>query len=323
MTGAVAARPAGLRNPFVAFTPRRQNIVLALLTCALLPPILTRLMPHWFNGSLVLVLAVGASTVTAAIALNVLMGYTGQISLGHAALLGTGAFTSGLLTSKVGFPVPLGTIPGGQSMLIGIPAAALVGALVALLIGFPALRLRGLYLAIATIGFGYAMEQSIFRLQVFSRGSAGIELPRRVLGDRLLPLADFLGLALVVVAVLWLLDENLVRSKLGRAFNAIRENEAVAQSFAVDVTRYKLLAFVISGAIGGVSGALYGHALSFTNNEAFTFDQSLTLVIIVVVGGLGSRLAVVLAAIAFTFMPHLLNDFLGVQAAWSIVVGAL
>src|SRR5438093_1064138 len=103
-------------------------------------------MPGMVNGTVALILATAASTMAAAIALNVLMGYAGQISLGHAALLGVGAFSSGLLTSTAGFPLLFATIPGGQSMLIGVLAAALMGGLVALLIGFPALRLRGLYL---------------------------------------------------------------------------------------------------------------------------------------------------------------------------------
>ena len=286
----IAVREGGWGGALL--TPRRSNILLALLLCGILPTVTARAMPDLFNGSQALLLTTATATVAAAIALNILMGYAGQISLGHAALLGVGAFTSGLLTSNAGIPLGFTTIPGGQSMLIGIPAAAITGALVALVIGFPALRLRGLYLAIVTIGFGYAVEQSIFRMPALTRGSAGIELPRRMFArpvasgltgffhDRLhlgfsIPAsldlnADFLAFALLVVVIIWVVDENILRSRLGRAFHGIREDEAVAQSFAIDVSRYKLLAFVISGAVAGVAGALYGHAVLFTNNEQWT-----------------------------------------------------
>ncbi len=278
-------------------TPRRANIALAALLFTVLPPVTARAMPEWFRGSTGLVLGEGVAIAIAAVSLNLLLGYTGQISLGHAALLGTGAFTSGVVTTKFGWP-----------MWIGIPAGTLTAAGVAFIVGLPALRLRGLYLAMVTIGFGYAMQESVFRTNYLSGGSAGIAMPRRIMGDRLMiDNWDFLAVGLVLLLLVWIVDANVVRTKLGRAFRSISEDEAVAQSFGVDVTRYKLTAFTLSGAFAGVAGAAYGHTIGFVNNESFGLQLSLLLVIVVVIGGLGSRAHVVAAALVFSVFPELIH----------------
>ncbi len=278
-------------------TPRRANIALAFALFTVLPPVTARAMPEWFTGSTGLIVGQGVAIAIAAVSLNLLLGYTGQISLGHAALLGTGAFTSGVVTTKLGWP-----------MWVGIPAGSVTAAAVAFLVGLPALRLRGLYLAIVTIGFGYAMQESVFRTNYLSGGSAGIALPRRVAGERLLINNwDFLAVGLVLLLLVWIVDANVVRTKLGRAFRSISEDEAVAQSFGIDVTRYKLTAFTLSGAFAGVAGAVYGHTIGFVNNEVFSLQLSLLLVIVVVIGGLGSRRHVVVAALLFAVFPELIH----------------
>jgi branched-chain amino acid transport system permease protein len=308
---ASAATPAAPREARPLLTPRRSNILLLLVAAILLPVLTARAMPLFFTSTDSLVLAEAASLAIAAIALNLLTGYAGQISLGHAALLGTGAFASGLLTSKAGLP-----------MWVGVPGAAVVSGLVALVIGFPALRLRGLYLAMVTIAFGFAMYNSFLRLDLFTGGSAGVELPRRVLGKQVVnEQSVMLAVALVVLLGVWLLDANITRTRLGRALRAIRENEAVAQAFGIDVARYKLLAFVLSGALAGLAGALWGHAVGFVNSESFPFDLSLALIIMVVVGGLGSRAGAVIAAFAFSLFPTLLHG-LPWLAGTDVMVGA-
>jgi ABC-type branched-subunit amino acid transport system ATPase component/ABC-type branched-subunit amino acid transport system permease subunit len=279
-------------------TPRRSNIILVLAAAILLPVLTAHAMPLVFTPTDSLVLAEAASLAIAAIALNLLTGYAGQISLGHAALLGVGAFASGLVTSKLGLP-----------MWIGLPAAAVVAGLVALLIGFPALRLRGLYLAMVTIAFGFAMYDSILRQDLLTGGSAGVELPRRIWrSTQFSDQSVMLAVALTVLVVVWLLDANVTRSRFGRALRVIRENEAVAQAFGVNVARHKLLAFVISGALAGVGGALWGHSVGFVNSESFPFDLSLALIIMIVVGGLGSRAGAVISAFAFSLFPTLLHN---------------
>jgi branched-chain amino acid transport system permease protein len=274
----------------------------------ILPPLTARAMPRWFTGTAALALGEAVAIAVAAISLNMLLGYAGQISLGHAALLGVGAFTSGIVTTK-----------WGLSMFVGLPIAALTSAAIAFVVGLPALRLRGLYLALITIAFGYVMEESIFKTSYLSGGSAGMALPRRIAGERFMTNnADFLVIGLLLLVVVWVVDANVVRTKLGRAFRSIAEDEAVAQSFGINVTRYKLTAFVLSGALAGIAGSLYGHNVGFVNNEKFGLTLSLLLVIIVVVGGLGSRGAVVAAGLLFTIFPNLIQSLDG----WQHVVGA-
>ena len=293
-------------------TPRRTNVLLVAALVVVLPPLTYRLMPAWFNSSFWLLLASAVVFAAGALSLNLLMGYAGQISLGHAALLGIGAFTSGLITSKL-----------GQSMAVGMPAAALAGGLVALMVGLPALRLKGLYLAIVTLSLGYMMVNSVFRISIFSGGSAGVEMPRRISGDLLLSNhSDYLALMMLLLLGIWLLDSNVTRSKLGRAFAAIREDEAVAQAFGINVSQYKLMAFVLSGAIAGLAGAMFGHLAFSVSADTFSFDKiSLPLVIMVVVGGLGSRVGVLVAALFFVLFPQLplLNSLHG----YDLVIGAL
>jgi branched-chain amino acid transport system permease protein len=304
------ATPTSRRGPLL--TPRRSNILLLLAAAILLPVVTAQAMPLAFTPTDSLILAEAAALAIAALALNMLTGYAGQISLGHAALLGAGAFASGLVTSKAGLP-----------MWLGLPAAAVASGLIALVIGFPALRLRGLYLAMVTIAFGFAMYDSILRLDIFTGGSAGVELPRRIWRDtQFSDQSVMLSVALVALLGVWLLDANVTRTRLGRAFRAIRENEAVAQAFGIDVARYKLVAFVLSGALAGLAGGLWGHAVGFVNSESFPFDLSLALIIMVVVGGLGSRAGAVIAAFAFGLFPTLLHNIPWL-AGTDVMIGAL
>ena len=274
------------------------------------PPILTRAVPGLFTDSRALTLGIGVCYAAGAIALNLLMGYAGQISLGHAALLGVGAFTSGVLTDRF-FEGP---------MLLGVVAAALTGALVAFVLGLPALRLRGMYLAAATIAFGLMMQESVFRITPLTGASAGLRIPRPWIGSYYFAEnGDYLAILLPLFLAVWLLDANVVRTKFGRAFRAIRENEEVAQSFGINVARYKLTAFVLSGALAGVAGAMFGHLIGFVSAGSFTYVLSLQLVVMVVVGGLGSRVGVVVAAITFTIMPRVF----GFLDGWDRLIGAL
>ncbi|HEX6488104.1 MAG TPA: branched-chain amino acid ABC transporter ATP-binding protein/permease [Candidatus Dormibacteraeota bacterium] len=294
---------AAARSPLL--TPRRSNVLLVLAFCLIAPTVIggsvgseTGLgLSKLFTGTHALILSEAAAVAIAALSLNLLIGYAGQMSLGQAGLLGAGAFACGVVTQKLGLP-----------FWIGIPAGALTSAILALVIGFPALRVRGLYLAMVTIAFGYAMYSSVLRLDLFTGGSAGLELQRRLWGDRsLTEYADWLAVPLVCLVIAWLVDQNVTRSRLGRAFRAIRENEAVAQAFGIDVARYKLYAFVLSGALAGAAGALYGSAIGFVNSETFPFLLSLGIVIMVVVGGLGSRLWTAVAAFAFFLFPSWLD----------------
>lgn len=289
---------------------RLQNAATAAALFIVLPLLTAHAMPRLIQQHGYLDLDVGIALAVAALSLNLLLGYAGQISLGHAGLLASGAFASGIVTSR-----------WHGSIVLGMVLAVVVSGVLAFVVGLPALRLRGLYLAIVTVVFGLVMQYSVLRSTVFSGGSAGVALPRRLWGTRVFnDNAIYLVVSLLLLLAVWFVDDNVVRTRVGRAFRVIRENEAVAQSFGIDVTRYKLLAFVVSGAMAGLAGAMYGHAIGFVNNESpFNFNLSLQLVIIVIIGGLGRRAAVVIAALVFWVLPSFITGL----HAWAYILGAV
>ena len=292
----------------------RLRFPLLLLAAVVLPPLLTRggIIPQ-HTAYLV---TVACCWAVAALSLNVLMGYAGQISLGQFALVGVGAFAGGVL---------LGAERMGLPFVVALPIGAAIGGAVAFVVGLPALRLRGLYLAVATIGFAYAMQQSIFRAPAISKGSAGVEVPRPLINTfEFVKDGDYLAIVLVVLVIIWQIDRNLTGTKLGRAFHAIRTDESVAASFGVDVARYKLLAFVIAGAMAGAAGVMWGALFQFVNSDSFPFERSIALVVIVVIGGLGSRAGVIVAAMFYVLFPELLIALFGSSFhSTDLVVGSL
>ncbi|MBV9934480.1 MAG: ATP-binding cassette domain-containing protein, partial [Actinobacteria bacterium] len=276
-------------------TDHRKNVALVLVALAVLPWATGRAMPRLLPGSTALTLCLGVGLAMAGLSLNLLLGYAGQLSLGHAALLGAGAFGASIVTDRWGAP-----------MFVGWVCAAIVGGVIALGIGLPALRLRGLYLALVTIVFGITLASSVLRWEVFTHGSAGAALPLRLWGHSMLrsPPA-YLSVILVVLLGVWLVDRNVMRTRLGRAFRMIREDEVAAQSFGIDVTRYKLLAFVLSGAIAGLAGALYGGAVGLVNSDVFDLQLSLKIVLIVMIGGIGRRWGVAVVGVLLALTPKL------------------
>ena len=245
-----------------------------------------------------LLLSAACAFSIAGLSLNVLTGYAGQISLGQFAFVGVGAFTTGLVTGVEDLRLP---------WVVGLVAAASAGGVIAFLVGLPALRLRGLYLAVVTVGVAYAASQSLFRVESIGGGSAGKVIPRPYVGDTAIGSdAGFLVLAGVLLVLVWQLDVNLSRSRLGRAFQAVKADEQVAASFGVDVAKYKLLAFTISGSMAGVAGAVFGTAYGTVTGNDFSYAKSLLLIVIVVIGGLGSRAGVVFAAFFALLLPELL-----------------
>ena len=302
-----ARAAAGTPNPLAAYRSVLA-VVLVAVAFTVVPPLLGN--AGLLSQTHSLTLTYGVAFAAAALALNVVMGYAGQVSLGHFALVGVGAFATGVAASPTRWGLPF---------LLAVLIAAAAGGLVAFLIGLPALRVRGLYLAIVTIGFTYAMSESVFRIRALTGGSSGAAVPRPWFGDvELQDNWDFLSVALLLLLLaLWLVDRNVTRTRLGRAFQAIRADESVAQAYGIDVARYKLLAFVVSGAFAGVAGAIFGSAFLLVNAEQFELRWSLLLVIIVVVGGLGSRGGVVTSALMFAVLPRALKSLEG----WDLILG--
>ncbi|GAC1610954.1 MAG: hypothetical protein NVS3B26_20720 [Mycobacteriales bacterium] len=286
----------------VLLARRPPSLLIALALAVAGPPLLGRTPvlsdPH------ALLLTGACAFAIAGLSLNILLGYAGQISLGQFAFVGVGAFTTGIATGVTEWRMP---------WLVGLALAAVVGAVVALLVGLPALRLRGLYLAVVTISVAYVGWQSLFRVDAIGGGSAGKVIPRPYVGTHTFARnCDFLAVAVVVLVVVWQLDVNLTRSRFGRAFQAVKADETVAASFGVDVARYKLLAFTLSGAVAGLAGAVYGTAYGTVSANSFIYSQSLVLIVIVVIGGLGSRAGVVVAAFFSSLLPSVVDSLNGV-----------
>jgi ABC-type branched-subunit amino acid transport system ATPase component/ABC-type branched-subunit amino acid transport system permease subunit len=277
------------------------GVLIAVVLAAALPPLIGR--TSLLSDPNALLLCRGAGFAIAAISLNMLMGYAGQISLGQFAFVGVGAFTTGIVTGVNDLRLP---------WIVGVLAAAAAGGAIAFLVGLPALRLRGLYLAVVTIGVAYVGWQSLFRVGWIGGGSAGKTIPRPYVGTHVFAQnADYLALAFLALVVVWQLDVNLVRSRFGRAFQAVKADEKVAASFGVDVARYKLLAFTLSGAVAGIGGAVFGSAFGTVTGDDFNYATSLLLVVVVVIGGLGSRVGVVAAAFFAVLLPDLLIHLFG------------
>ena len=276
-------------------------VLVVLVLAAVLPPLLGR--TALLSDVNALRLCEAASFAIAGLSLNVLTGYAGQISLGQYAFVGVGAFTTGIVTGVNDLRLP---------WVAALVLSAVTGALLAFVVGLPALRLRGLYLAVVTIGVAYAAYQSLFRIDAIGGGSAGKTAPRPYIGTHAIAdNADFLAIALVVLVVVWQVDVNLTRSWVGRAFQAVKADERVAASFGVDVGRTKLLAFTISGAMAGVGGAVLATAFGTVSSDGFRYERSLLLVVVVVLGGLGSRAGVVAASFFAILLPEILITLFG------------
>ena len=231
-----------------------------------------------------------------ALGLNLLTGYAGQISIGHGGFLGVGAFTSALLTTRAGVP-----------FWLSVPAAGIVTALVGLVFGLPSARIKGLYLAISTLAAQVIIEWALSRPAIAGTGSVPAPRPPLLQDDRAY---YFVLLGVVVVAVV--LAENLLRTRIGRALVAVRDQDIAASVIGVNVSRYKLLAFGVSSFYAGVAGALLGHLGKAVNFEQFQVDLSIQYLAMIVIGGLASIPGSIFGAVFITLLPIVLRNLVNV-----------
>ncbi|MEW6264519.1 MAG: branched-chain amino acid ABC transporter permease [Thermodesulfobacteriota bacterium] len=222
------------------------------------------------------------------IGLNVIFGHTGQISLGHAAFYAIGAYTSALLTTRLGFP-----------FVLAFFCAGIVSLIIGLGIGAATLKLEGAYLAMATIGFGEIVRMVLIHWEKVSGGPAGIsKIPDpSILGWQLHSPQSKYYLVLFVTIVAFIAYRNLMASNYGKKFNAVKENVLAAQAMGVDTTRTKVIAFGISTLYAGLGGSLYAHLNCYIAPDAFPISESITLLLIVVLGGMGNILGPILGSI--------------------------
>lgn len=246
---------------------------------------------HYFITNLILI------NLISAIGLQLLIGFTGLLSLGHAAFMGVGAYTSALLATKWGCP-----------FLLSILSAGLVAALLGIIVGIPSLRIKGFYLMVATIAFQFVIDYVIIHWEGVTRGIRGIELPTPyVLGISLEKNRSYFLLLFLLTAFLMWGAKNIVRSKIGRAFIAVRDNDVSAEIIGIPIFPYKLLSFSISAFYAGIAGALFAGLLRTAIPEDYTLLHSIIFLAMVLVGGLGRLVGTVFGVIFITLVPVLLD----------------
>jgi branched-chain amino acid transport system permease protein len=255
--------------------------------------------PYYFQ-----VLMLIGINIVLAVSLNLVNGFTGQFSIGHAGFMAVGAYTSAMFTLKLGaglaaswafLPPP---VAQGLVLLMALVAGGLMAAVAGWIVGLPSLRLRGDYLAIVTLGFGEIIRVVILNVDAIgaARGLPGIP-----------QYSNFFwvfGSAVLVIVV----ARRIATSTHGRALFAIRDDEVAAEALGVDTTAYKVLAFVLGAFFAGVAGGLFAHFLSYLNPSSFTFLKSIEVIAMVVLGGMGSISGSVLAAIVLTLLPEVLRS---------------
>lgn len=276
-------------SELVALTDSRLVWVWSAVLAALLV-----LAPHVLNSYALSFLTIILITAVGALGLNILTGYTGLISLGHVGFLVTGAYAYAVMVSKYGWPP-----------IVGFLAAGLVPALASLVVGAPSLRLKGLYLAITTLAFSFIINTIILEARSVTNGARGISVQRpAILGVNFDSDAAFTYLCLGFATATLIATLNIRRSRVGRAFVAIRDNDTAARVMGINLHAYKLFAFVTSAFITGIAGALYGIYLSFVSVEGFPFLLSIEALAILIVGGLGTALGAVLGTILIVLLPE-------------------
>ncbi len=262
------------------------------------------------------VIMLAGINVILAVSLNLITGFTGQFSIGHAGFMAVGAYSSAYLTVYFAgsWERSLGAIIGGGLahaliFLLAILVGAIVAALAGLLVGIPSLRLRGDYLAIVTLGFAEIIRIVILNIDKVG-GATGFTVPAYT---NFLWVGAFAVLTIVVVY-------NIVHSDIGRALVSIREDELAAEAMGINTTHYKVLAFVISSAMAGMAGVLFGHYTSFLSTNDFQFIRSFEIIIMIVLGGMGSLTGAVFGAIVITLMPEILRYMPGDLSRYRLVV---
>jgi branched-chain amino acid transport system permease protein len=250
------------------------------------------LLPEYLLVQLTFILIYGI----VGLGLMLLAGFTGLFSIGHAAFFGAGAYAQAVLTG-MGWPFPAALLAG-----------ALLWAAVGVVVGLPALRVKGIYLGIATLSFGFIVEEVFARWESVTGGNAGKTVGTvKMFGWSADTAASFYFVCLVLAVLATLACANLLRAPTGRAFVAIRDSEISAQSMGIHLARYKTLSFAISAALAGVGGALYAHQIRFLSPDQFNIVQSIDLLLMVVIGGLGSLHGAFLGALFLIGLPQAIS----------------
>ncbi len=245
------------------------------------------------SGYAITILITIAIYAVLAHSLNIITGHAGQISLGHAAFFGIGAYTSAILYTEAGFP-----------FWVSLPLAGLASGTIGALLGIPCLRVRDDFLAITTMGINFVVEAVFLYIPFFggAMGIGGVNLPGWFGREMTKP--EYFGLIVAVLALLILFDRWLGRSWIGLAWASIREDEEAARAMGVDIVRFKVIAFVLGSGMAGLAGGFYAHFLTFIMPQNFGFGQSIVILSMVVFGGIGTRWGPLVGAVILGVLPE-------------------
>ena len=291
---------------------RRSKVLLisTLIGCAIMSHVLSggaepqipALNPYYYD----ILIGIGINIILA-VGLNLVNGYTGQFSLGHAGFMAVGAYASSWLTLSWGYSLGTG-IGTTAAFVLALVGGGLGAALAGLVVGVPSLRLKGDYLAIVTLGFNEIIKGVIQNCEPLGaqRGLSGMVQHTNFFWT-------FAFAAITVFVVV-----NLVESTYGRGFLAVRDDEIAAEAMGINTTKYKVLAFVIGAFFAGIAGGLYAHFKQFIHPEGFNFLRSVDIVVMVILGGMGSTIGVCFAAVLLTILPELLRyvSHIGALPEW-------
>jgi branched-chain amino acid transport system permease protein len=252
----------------------------------------------FFSGRYIVFLAcLCGVSVIGALGLNILTGYTGLISLGHAAFMGIGAYTAAVLSTRAELP-----------FIVTIPLAGVMAAAIGLVVAVPTLRLRGLYLVVTTLAFQFIVEHVIYHWESLTMSDKGIKLPTpTLLGYDLGRYESFYYVILVLAMMAAVFTKNLAMSRTGRAFVAIRDRDIAAEIIGIHLAKYKIISFIIASFLAGIAGALYAYLLGLISPDYFVFSQSILYVAMIIVGGLGTVLGSILGAVFMVLLPEVIN----------------
>ena len=253
--------------------------------------------PLLFSDRMLTILTTMGISVISVHGLNILTGYCGQISIGHAGFMAVGGYTSAILCAKLGVP-----------FWVALPCAALAAGIAGLIFGLPSLKIKGFYLIMATIAAHFIIIWTIIQLHSITGGADGLPLPRPAIGSiSLSSKANYFYLVMALTCLATLVAKNIVRTRAGRAFIAIRDNDLAAEVMGISLWSYKLHAFFIGCLYAGVAGSLLIHYYSFASTDQFPFMDSVWYLGMLIVGGMGSTAGAVFGAVALKLLDELVT----------------
>jgi len=253
--------------------------------------------PLFFGDRILTVLTIIGISVISVHGLNILTGYCNQISIGHAGFMAVGAYTSAVLTAKLGF-----------SFWAALPCAALAAGIVGIIFGLPSLRIKGFYLIMATIAAHFIIIWVILQLYGVTGGADGLAVPRPEIGGFVFKSkSSYFYLVMIIACLATYLAKNIIRTRAGRAFIAIRDNELAAEVMGVNLWSYKLLAFFIGCMYAGVAGSLLVHYVAFATTDQFPFMNSVWYLGMLIVGGMGSVSGAIFGVVALKLLDELVT----------------